>query len=249
MKIIVCIKRVPDSESRIAKAKDGASVDTQGLKFVLNPYDEYAVEGALRLKEAAGDGSVTVMTLGGEESKETLRTALAMGADQAVLLKGQPSVDGLGTAQKLAGALEGREYDLLLFGKQAIDDDNLQVPAMVAELLGVPCATVVVELQVEGKVVTATREIEGGHEIVEFELPGVVAAQKGLNEPRYPSLKGIMQAKKKPLEEVDVGDAESHLEVIEVMNPPGRSAGVIVGEGADAVPELVRRLREEAKVI
>jgi electron transfer flavoprotein beta subunit len=249
MKVIVCVKRVPDSESRIAKAKDGLAVDTQGVKFVLNPYDEYAVEEALKLKEAAGDGSVTIMTLGGEESKETLRTALAMGADQAVLLKGRPSVDGLGTAEKLAEAIKGREFDLVLFGKQAIDDDNLQVPAMVAELLGLPCATVVTELQVDGGAVTATREIEGGHEIVEFELPGLIAAQKGLNEPRYPSLKGIMQAKKKPLEEVDAGDAESRLELIEVMNPPMRSAGQIVGQGADAVPELVRKLRDEAKVI
>ncbi len=239
MKIIVCVKRVPDSESRIAKAKDGLSVDTQGVKFVLNPYDEYAVEEALKLKEAAGDGSVTVMTLGGEESKETLRTALAMGADDAVL----------GTAEKLAEAIKGREYDLVLFGKQAIDDDNLQVPAMVAQLLGLPCATVVTELKVDGGAVAATREVEGGHEIVEFELPGLIAAQKGLNEPRYPSLKGIMQAKKKPLEEVDAGDAESRLEIIEVMNPPVRSAGQIVGEGADAVPELVRKLRDEAKVI
>jgi electron transfer flavoprotein beta subunit len=230
---------VPDSESRIAKAKDGLSVDTQGVKFVLNPYDEYAVEEALKLKEAAGDGSVTVMTLGGEESKETLRTALAMGADDAVL----------GTAEKLAEAIKGREYDLVLFGKQAIDDDNLQVPAMVAQLLGLPCATVVTELKVDGGAVAATREVEGGHEIVEFELPGLIAAQKGLNEPRYPSLKGIMQAKKKPLEEVDAGDAESRLEIIEVMNPPVRSAGQIVGEGADAVPELVRKLRDEAKVI
>lgn len=249
MNIIVCIKRVPDSEGRITIGSDTASVDTQGVKFVLNPYDEYAVEEALKLKEAAGAGSVTVMTLGGDDSKETLRTALAMGADQAVLLKGKPSVDGLGTAEKLAEAIGGREYDLVLFGKQAIDDDNLQVPAMVAELLGVPSATVVVSLSVDGKSAKAEREVEGGHEIVEFGLPAVIAAQKGLNEPRYASLKGIMAAKKKPLEEVDVGDAESRLEVIQVMNPPERSAGEIVGEGADAVPELVRRLREEAKVL
>jgi electron transfer flavoprotein beta subunit len=249
MNILVCVKRVPDSESRIGVASDGASVDLQGVKFILNPYDEYAVEEALKLKEAAGAGSVTVMTLGGDESKETLRTALAMGADQAVLLKGKPSSDGLGTAEKLAEAIRGREYDLILFGKQAIDDDNLQVPAMVAELLDLPCATVVVELKVDGGQVTAEREIEGGHEIVEFALPGVVAAQKGLNEPRYASLKGIMAAKKKPLEEIDVGDAESRLEILQVVNPPERSPGEIVGEGPDAVPELVRKLREEAKVL
>ncbi len=249
MNIIVCIKRVPDSESRIGIASDGISVDTEGVKFVVNPYDEFAIEEALRLKEAAGEGNVTVMTLGGEESKETLRTALAMGADQAVLLKGRPSIDGLGTAEKLAEALKGREFDLILFGKQAIDDDNLQVPAMVAELLGLPCANVVVELQVEGGKAKAEREVEGGHEVLEFNLPAVVAAQKGLNEPRYASLKGIMAAKKKPLQEVDVGDAESRLEVLQVTGPPERSAGEVVGEGADAVPELVRKLREEAKVL
>lgn len=249
MNILVCVKRVPDSESRIVLGSGGRSIDPRGIKFVLNPYDEYAVEEALRLKEAAGAGSVTVMTLGGEESKETLRTALAMGADQAVLLKGQPSSDGLGTAEKLAAAIKERECDLVLFGKQAIDDDNLQVPGMVAELLALPSATVVVDLNVDGSRVIAKREVEGGHELVEFELPGVIAAQKGLNEPRYPSLKGIMAAKKKPLEEVDVGDAEARLEVIELMKPAERGGGEIVGEGPDAVPELVRRLREEAKAL
>jgi electron transfer flavoprotein beta subunit len=249
MNIIVCVKRVPDSESRIAIGGDGKAIDTQGVKYVLNPYDEFAVEEALRLKEAADAGTVTVMTLGGDDAKETLRTALAMGADQAVLLKGEPSVDGLGTAEKLAEAIRGREPDLILFGKQAIDDDNLQVPAMVGELLELPCATVVVELEVADGKLVATREIEGGHERVEFELPGVVAAQKGLNEPRYASLKGIMQAKKKPLEEVEVEAADSRLEVLELKKPPERSEGEIVGEGPDAVPELLRKLREEAKVI
>lgn len=249
MNIIVCIKRVPDSESRIGIAQDGTSVDTAGLKFVVNPYDEYAIEEALRLKEAAGEGVVTVMTLGGEESKETLRTALAMGVDQAVLLKGKPSIDGLGTAAKLAEAIRGREFDLVLFGKQAIDDDNLQVPVMVAGLLELPCANVVVELKIDGGKARAEREVEGGHEILEFDLPAVVAAQKGLNEPRYASLKGIMAAKKKPLVELEVGDAESRLEVLRVEGPPERAAGEIVGEGAEAVPELVRKLREEAKVL
>lgn len=249
MNVIVCIKRVPDTESRIAVAADGVSIDTSGIKFVLNPYDEFAVEEGLRLMGAAGAGKVTVMTLGGEEAKETLRTALAMGADEAVLLKGQPSIDGLGTAEKIAEAISGREYDLVLFGKQAVDDDNLQVPSMVAELLDLPCATVVVELEVEDGRARATREVEGGHEIMELDLPAVVAAQKGLNEPRYASLKGIMQAKKKPLEELEVGDAESRLEVLELVKPPERSGGEIVGEGAEAVPDLIRKLREEAKVL
>ena len=249
MDIIVCIKRVPDTETRIKISADGASIDPAGVKFILNPYDEFGIEEALKLKEAAGTGTVTVMTLGGEESKETLRTALAMGADRAVLLKGKPSPDGLGTAEKLAEAIRGRGFDLVLFGKQAIDDDNLHVPAMVAELLDVPCATVVVAIELDGRKVTAKREVEGGHEIAEFELPAVIAAQKGLNEPRYPSLKGIMMAKKKPMEEIEVGDAEPRVEIIRLIKLPERAEGEIIGEGPEAVPDLLRKLREEAKVL
>ncbi len=249
MNIIVCVKRVPDTETRIKIAPDGRSIDTAGVKFILNPYDEFAVEEALRLKEGAGDGSVTVMTLGGDDARETLRTALAMGADRAVLLKGSPSPDGLGTAEKLADAIRSREFDLILCGKQAIDDDNLHVPPMLAELLDLPCATVVVDLQISDRKATARREVEGGYEVFEFELPAVVSAQKGLNEPRYASLKGIMQAKKKPLEEIEVGDATARLEIKELMPPPERPAGEIVGKGPDAVPVLVRKLREEAWVL
>lgn len=248
MKIFVGIRRVPDTEARIKIASDTRSIDASGLKFILNPYDEFAVEEALRWKESS-EGSVTAFTLGGEDSKETLRTALAMGADRAVLLKGSPSADGLGTAEAIAGYLKDQALDLLLFGKQAIDDDNLQVPAMVAELLELPCVSVVVRLERTDGGWRATREVEGGHEIVEVKGPAVIAAQKGLNEPRYPSLKGIMAAKKKPLEEVDVGAVESRLVVETLQPPPERTGGVIVGEGADAVPELIRRLREEAKVL
>ena len=137
----------------------------------------------------------------------------------------------------------------MLFGKQAIDDDSMQVPAMVAEVLGLPCATVVVDLEVSGRSVTARREIEGGHEVVEFDLPGVIAAQKGLNDPRYPSLKGIMAAKRKPLEEKDIELVAPKIELLGLTPPPARPQPQIVGEGPDAVPELVRRLREEAKVL
>ncbi|MDP2480054.1 MAG: electron transfer flavoprotein subunit beta/FixA family protein [Candidatus Palauibacterales bacterium] len=249
MRSIVCIKRVPDTETRVRIAADGVSLDPSGVKYVLNPYDEIALEEAIRLKEEAGEGSVTALCLGPKEAAEQLRTALAMGADDAVLLAGEPSHDGLVTAKALAAEIEGREFDLLLFGKQAVDDDNMQVPAMVAELLDLPCATVVVGLEVSGRHVTARREVEGGHETVEFDLPGVVAAQKGLNEPRYPSLKGIMSAKRKPLEEKEAAAVESSLELVSLSEPPAPEAGEIVGEGADAVPELVRKLREEAKVL
>ena len=249
MKSIVCIKRVPDTETRVRIGSDGVSIDPSGVKYVLNPYDEFALEEAIRLEEEAGEGSVTAICLGPPAATESLRTALAMGADDAVLLKGEPSHDGLVTARALAAEIEGRDFDLLLFGKQAVDDDNMQVPAMVAELLGLPCATVVVELKVDGGRVSAVREVEGGHETVEFDLPGVVAAQKGLNEPRYASLKGIMAAKKKPLEQKEAELSGSDLELVSLSEPPEPEAGEIVGEGADAVPELVRKLREEAKVL
>ncbi len=249
MNIFVGIRRVPDTEARIKIAPDGQSIDPSGVKFILNPYDEFAVEEALRLKEGAGAGSVSVLTLGGEESKETLRTALAMGADRAVLLKGEPSVDGLGTAEAIAGYLKNQAFDFVFFGKQAVDDDNMQVPAMVAEMLELPCVSVIVRLEKKDGAWRAKREVEGGHEVVEFETPAVIAAQKGLNEPRYPSLKGIMAAKKKPLEEVEAGEVRSRLVVVRMAPPPERAGGVVVGEGAAAVPELVRRLREEAKVL
>lgn len=249
MRSIVCIKRVPDSETRVRVSSDGSGIDPSGVKYVLNPYDEYALEEALRLREAAGQGSVTALALGPEETKETLRSALAMGADDAVHLLADGSVDGLAVAKALAEEISGREYDLLLFGKQAIDDDNMQVPAMVAELLGLPCATVVVKLEVDGARAVAHREVEGGHEIVALDLPAVVSAQKGLNEPRYPSLKGIMAAKRKPLETKEVTVAAPKVELLRLTGPPPRPTGAIIGEGADAVPELVRRLREEAKVL
>jgi len=249
MNSIVCIKRVPDSEARIRVAADGESIDPSGVKFDMNEYDKYAIEEALQQREAAGEGQVTVVTVGGDGARETLRQALAMGADEAVLLRADVSLDGLPIARALADEIRDRPFDLLLFGKQAIDDDGMQVPAMVSELLGLPCATVVVSLEIDEGHVTARREIEGGHEVVEFDLPGVLAAQKGLNEPRYPSLKGIMAAKKKPLEEKDVELVDGGLELVELSGPPSRPEPEIVGEGAEAVPELVRRLRQEVKVL
>ena len=249
MNSIVCIKRVPDSETRVRISPDGLGVDRSGVKFDMNEYDKYALEEAIRQKEAAGEGVVTVLTVGDDDARETLRQALAMGADEAVLLRAETGFDGLPVAVALADEIRDRSFDLLLFGKQAIDDDGMQVPAMVSELLGLPAATVVVSLEVEGGRAVARREVEGGHETVEFDLPGIIAAQKGLNEPRYPSLKGIMAAKKKPLEEKDVTLVEGGLELLELSGPPARPEPQILGEGAEAVPELVRRLREEVKVL
>ncbi len=249
MNIIVCVKRVPDSGTRIRVAGDGEGIDTSGVKYVVNPYDEYAVEEAIQIREEQGEGSITALCLGPDDAEEQLRNALAMGADEAVLLEGTPPLDGLTVARALAAELQDRDFDLVLFGKQAIDDDNMQVPPMVAEMLGLSCATVVVDLDVEDGRAVARREVEGGHELVELELPAVVSAQKGLNEPRYADLKGIMAAKKKPLEQKDVELAEASTELISIQEPEEETDGEIVGEGPEAAPELARRLHEEAKVL
>ncbi len=249
VKSIVCVKRVPDTEARLRIAGDGRSVDAAGIKYVLNPYDEFAVEAALRQKEKAGAGEVVVVSAGGRESAETLRSALAMGADSAVLLTSDTRLEGLATARVLAEELKGREFDLALFGMKAVDDDLQAVGPMVAELLGIPGATAVTAFAVEGGTVTAQREIEGGHEVVELRTPCVLTITKGEYEPRYASLKGIMAAKKKPLEEKPAAGAESGMETRALAYPAERQAGRIVGQGADAVPELLRLLREEAQVL
>jgi len=250
MKIAVCIKRVPDSETRVKIAADAKSLDEAGVKFVMNPYDEFAVEEALQRKEKAGSGEVAVICLGPAAAQETIRTALAMGADRGVLLQADKiPADPFEAARLIAGELKAASWDLILFGRMAIDDYNHQVGPLVAELLGMPCVTAVSHLDIDGAKGVAEREIEGGIEVVDFPLPAVLTADKGLNEPRYPALKGIMAAKKKPLEVKPVQPGTGSLEVVALMPPPERKEGKIVGEGAGAVGELVRLLREEAKVL
>jgi len=250
MNAVVCIKRVPDTESKIKIASDGRSINPEGISYILNPYDEYALEEALKLVEGAGEGKVTVISVGGEACKETMRTALAMGAHEGVLVKtGSVDLDANATAAALAEVLRGMEYDLILFGKQAVDHDQSLVGLQVAEALGLPAVSVIVGLELDGEEIEVKREIEGGHEVIRLHLPAVVTAQKGLNEPRYASLKGIMAAKKKPISEVDAVETIPLVDVVELGYPPSRPEGKIVGEGTDAVPELVRLLREEAKVL
>jgi electron transfer flavoprotein beta subunit len=250
MKIAVCIKRVPDSETRVKIAADGKSLDEAGVKFVMNPYDEFAVEEALRRKEKAGSGEVAVLALGPAAAQETIRTALAMGADRGILLQADKiPADPFEAARVIAAELRGGSWDLILFGRMAIDDYNHQMGSLVAELLGLPCVSAVSHLDIEGSKGVAEREIEGGIEVVEFPLPAVLTADKGLNEPRYPALKGIMAAKKKPLEVKPVQPGAGALDVTALTPPPERKEGKIVGEGAGAVGELVRLLREEAKVL
>jgi electron transfer flavoprotein beta subunit len=249
MKTVVCIKRVPDTESRIKIKDDKIGIDSAGMKFIISPYDEYALEAAIKLKESKGSGEVTALTLGDAAAAEQLRSALAMGADRAVLLKGEPTLDGLATARALAAEIKGVAPDLVLLGMKAVDDDQQQVGPMLGELLGIPSVTVVAEFELQDNKAVCHREIEGGTEIVELELPALITLTKGKFAPRYPSLKGIMAAKKKPLEEKPAQLGLSRITVRDLNYPPDRPPGKIVGTGLDAVPELVRLLHEEAKVI
>jgi electron transfer flavoprotein beta subunit len=249
MKIVVCIKRVPDTESRIRIAADGTSIDPAGIKYIISPYDEFALEAALKLKEAKGEGEVIAITVGEATSAESLRSALAMGADRAVLLKGQPTFDGSATAKALAVEIKTIAPDLVLCGMKAVDGDQQQVGTMLAEYAGMPSVSVVAEFEFQDGKAVCHREIEGGVEIVEVSTPAVITMTKGKQEPRYPSLKGIMAAKKKPLEEKDAQLPESRVKLRSLAYPPERPAGKIVGQGVDAVPELVRLLKEEAKVL
>lgn len=248
MKIVVCVNHVPDTETKVKIGADGKSIERAGVNFIINPYDEFAVEEALRLKEKHG-GEIVSVSLGGDSHKETLRKTLAMGVDKAVLLKDDAPRDSFSVARALSEYVKALQADVILFGKQSIDSDTAAVGPMVAELLGIASITVVVKLEIKEGVVLAEREIEGGHEHVEARLPVVLTAQKGLNDPRYPSLKGIMAAKNKPIEEQQAAPASNKVEVASMQKPAAKSAGRIVGTDATAVPELLRLLHEEAKVL
>jgi electron transfer flavoprotein beta subunit len=248
MKIAVCVSHVPDTATQVKVGSDGKSIDPSGVTYVINPYDEFAVEEALLQKEKH-QGEVVVISVGGDSNKETIRKALAMGADSGVLLKYEGELDASAVAKALAEEIKAGGYDLVFFGKQSVDYDNAAVGQFTAELLGMNSATVVVTLDIDGSTVKAEREIEGGREIVETTLPCIITAQKGLNEPRYASLKGIMQAKKKKIEEKEAQIPGAKVMVTEMSLPPKKEAGKILEADENAVTELVRLLKEEAKVI
>ena len=248
MKCAVCINYVPDTEAKIKIGADGKSIDKNGVNFILNPYDEFAVEAALQLKEKTG-GETVALTLGGDGHKEALRKALAMGIDRAILLKDASMRDSLSVAQALADELKKLSPDYIFFGKQSIDYYGEQMPGLVGELMGLPSVSAVVALNVQEKKIVCEREIEGGREIVETTLPVVISAQKGLNEPRYPSLKGIMASKTKPIEERQPSAYPPVTEIVSMKKPPMKQQGKIVGTDVSAVPELVRLLKEEAKIL
>jgi electron transfer flavoprotein beta subunit len=249
MRMVVCLKRVPDTESVIRLSADGSAIERGDLSYIINPYDEYALEAALQLKEAHPDGQVVLLCVGEAEADATLRKGLAMGADEAVLLQVPRDLDDpLPVARLLAAWLKDNPADLVLAGKQGVDHDHGAVPGMLAELLGLPSANAVCALTVEGGKVRVERDTESGRQVVELPLPCVLSADKGLNEPRYASLKGIMAAKKKPLQVVEAA-ATAPSGPSSYALPPARPAGRVVGEGAAAAGELLRLLKEEAKVL
>jgi electron transfer flavoprotein beta subunit len=248
MKVVVCVNHVPDTETKIKVAPDNITIDKTGVNFMLSPYDEIAVEEGLRLRDKF-KGEVIAISLGGEQNKETLRKALAMGVDKALLLKDDAPRDSFAVAAGLAEEIKTMAPDVVLFGKQSIDYDDAQVGTLVAEMLGLPSVAVVVKMDVQDGKVVCQREIEGGHETVETKLPAVFLAQKGLNEPRYPTLKGIMAAKSKPIEVKPAAVAEVRVETVQLRKPALKNPGRILGTDKSAVPELIRLLHEEAKVL
>lgn len=250
MKIAVCIKRVPDMEMRFSIAADRKSLDQAGLKYEMGDFDGYALEVGLQLVEKQGPGEVVVISLGPDGVQETLRKGLAMGAARAVQLKADDvPFDGLAIARALAAELKGGGYDLILFGRMATDTANGTVGPMTAELLGLPCVTAISQLQLDGARGTARRDLEGAAEMVRFPLPAVLTIDEGIARPRLASLKGIMAAKKKPLEVKPAQLGKARLVVESMALPPERPPGRIIGEGPDAVPELIRLLHSEAKVL
>jgi electron transfer flavoprotein beta subunit len=256
VEIAVLLKQVPATESLIEIADGGTGIKTDGINWVMNPYDELAVEEALQIRAADG-GTVTVFSLGPEKAVEALRTALAMGADTAVRIDPQGNaLDGLATAKVLAGELKKGAFDLIIAGHRAVDDDNFQVGPAVAELMGIPHISMVIRQELtEGKI-RCTRTIDGGTLVLETALPALITTQRGLNEPRYASLPGIMKAKKKPIDtrllsETGTDPGEPMVRTIAMRLPPQRKGGrIIEGDSATAkATALVKALREEAKVI
>ncbi len=255
MNILVLMKQTFDTEEKITLT-DG-KVNEDGIEFIINPYDEYAVEEAIKIKENDG-GEVTIVSLGPSRTESAIRTAMAMGADKAILVENEDiPLDEFSAANILSSVIKEQEYDLILCGHMAVDDGSSQVPQRIGELLGIPYIGTAVKVEASGTQVVVERDVEGDTEIVEAVLPVIIAAQQGLNEPRYPSLPGIMKAKKKPLERLEIEDlnlsddeVQPRTEEISIYLPPKKEAGrILKGELADQSKELIELLRNEAKVI
>lgn len=258
MEIFVLLKQVPATESLIEIADNGVAIKTDGLKYVINPYDELAVEEALKVREAQG-GAVTIVSVGPKKAAEAIRTALAMGADKGILIDpGDLTLDGLGVAKVLAAAIRNETWDLIIAGHRAVDDDNYQVGAAVAELLGIANISMVIAAEIGDGAIQCQCTVEGGTKTVKAALPALITTQRGLNDPRYASLPGIMKAKKKPLDTkriadlgLDAAGLAPLATVRRLQPPPQRKAGRIIdGDSARAkAAQLAKALVDEAKVI
>lgn len=248
MNILVCVSRVPDTATKINIGDDGKTIDDKGVKFVVNPYDEFAIEEALRIREKDG-GEVTVVTVGPEKSTDILRTALAMGANKVILVKSNEDFDSYFVAKNLAEVAGEINPDLILMGKQSVDYDSLQIPSYLGEMLSIPSVSVVSKLTLDNGKAVCERDIEGGKEIVEAQLPCIISAQKGLNEPRYPKLPDIMKAKSKPIDQRDAVQVDAKTSVVGMELPSRQRANKILTDSDEDIQEVVRLLHEEAKVI
>lgn len=251
MKILVALKQVPDTETKIRVAADGCNIDPVDVKWITSPYDDYAVEEALRIKEAKG-AEVTAISVGTEKAKDILRNALALGVDTAVLVKADDAGllnDPLAIAQQLATYAKDKGFDLILCGNRGFGGDNGAVGAMLAELLGLAQANLVTRLELLDGAFRAEREGDGGIEVIEGSLPAVITAQRGLNEPRYASLKGIMAAKKKTIEETAAIEVQACIKISALQLPPSRPEGrKLEGDAAAQATALVKLLQDEAKI-
>ena len=249
MKVLVAVKRVVDFNVKVRVKSDGTGVELANVKMSMNPFDEIAVEEALRLKEAGKATEVVVVSIGPAQASETIRTGLAMGADRGILVKAEGNVEPLAVAKILKAIADEEKPGLIILGKQAIDDDSNQTGQMLAALLGWSQATFASKLEVDGSDFMVTREVDGGLQTVKLKSPAIVTTDLRLNEPRYASLPNIMKAKKKPIDEktpADVGvDIAPRLEILKTVDPPGRKAGVKVA----SVAELVAKLKNEAGVL
>jgi electron transfer flavoprotein beta subunit len=249
MKVLVPVKRVVDANVKVRVKADGSAVELANVKMAMNPFDEIAVEEAIRLKEAGKVEEIVVVSIGPQQAQETLRTALAMGADRAILVKADGEVEPLGVAKVLKGVVEAEQPGMVILGKQAIDDDSNQTGQMLAALLGWAQGTFASKIELTGDKATVTREVDGGLQVVDLKMPAIVTADLRLNQPRYASLPNIMKAKKKPLDEktpADFGaDVTPRLKVLKTEEPSGRKAGVKVA----SVAELVDKLKNEAGVL
>lgn len=249
MNVLVCVSRVPDTAARVKVGADGKNIDESGVKFIVNPYDEFALETGIRLKESNG-ATVTALVVGPESAQDVLRTAYAMGVDNAVLVKNDNgNSDSYSVAEDIASVTKDIEADLVIMGRQSIDYDSFSKTSMVGALLDRPSISVVSKFDIDGEKLTAERDIEGGKETVETNLPCIISVQKGIYEPRYPKLPQIMKAKKKPIDTRDSVNGGQKTEIVSMEIPETSRVGKVVGDSDAEIDEVIDALHKDAKVI